>query len=257
MKRFYLQAFVFFTFSIGLTSSLLADENTAIESSAPAQPRFIVTQLWDDVHYLTTQPDFYFVTGGLALAPVVLSSDLARESGRWSALWGNSPAADRFFEFGEIAGDAAFPVALSTTSWAFGKVAGRRRFREFGSDLFRAQAINGLLTGLMKVGINRTRPDGSAYSFPSGHTSSAFTTAGVVYKHFGPHWGIPAYLLAGYVGVSRLQENKHYLSDIIAGGVLGSYIGYKIARHPEVSGGVKLGPYFHNGGIGLKIKYRF
>jgi len=101
------------------------------------------------------------------------------------------------------------------------------------SDLLRAQAINGILTLSLKGIINRPRPDGAPYSFPSGHTSTSFATAAVIYRHFGWKWGLPAAAAATYVGLSRLQENKHYLSDVIAGAVLGGYVGYKVAGRPS------------------------
>lgn len=58
------------------------------------------------------------------------------------------------------------------------------------------------------------------YAFPSGHTSSAFAAAGVGVKHYGWKWGALAEAAALYVGLSRLQENKHYVSDVIGGAVL-------------------------------------
>src|SRR5262249_34019131 len=69
-----------------------------------------------------------------------------------------------------------------------------------------------------KHAVGRTRPDGSNnMSFPSGHTSNAFAMATVAEYHFGPKVGIPAYLAASLIGASRIQSNKHYLSDVVAG----------------------------------------
>ena len=46
-----------------------------------------------------------------------------------------------------------------------------------GSDLIRGQILNGIFTTTLKFAANRTRPTGSAYSFPSGHASATFTSA--------------------------------------------------------------------------------
>ena len=43
-----------------------------------------------------------------------------------------------------------------------------------GGELLRAQLINAGLTHGVKFIVNRERPDGGSYSFPSGHTGVAF-----------------------------------------------------------------------------------
>lgn len=62
------------------------------------------------------------------------------------------------------------------------------------------------------------------YSFPSGHTLSAFIGATVLccYKR---SWGIPALILAGLIAFSRLYLYVHFPSDVLAGLVLGVVIG--------------------------------
>lgn len=39
--------------------------------------------------------------------------------------------------------------------------------------------------------------------------------------------------MASYVGISRLQENMHYLSDFIAGAIVGTYVFYKIINRKD------------------------
>jgi membrane-associated phospholipid phosphatase len=57
-------------------------------------------------------------------------------------------------------------------------------------------------------------------SFPSGHAQTAFTLATALTILF-PRWGIPAFLIAGAVGISRIILTSHYLSDVIAGAGVG------------------------------------
>ena len=78
-----------------------------------------------------------------------------------------------------------------------------------------------ILTHSLKRTINKVRPNGSDYSFPSGHTSAAFTGAAFIDKNYGLKYGIPAYLLASYVGWSRVYANKHDYADVIGGAVIG------------------------------------
>ena len=78
------------------------------------------------------------------------------------------------------------------------------------------------LTHGLKRSINKTRPSGGNYSFPSGHTSNAFTQAAFLQKRYG--WesrSIFAYLLAGYVGWTRVYANAHDYWDIFGGAIIG------------------------------------
>jgi hypothetical protein len=113
-----------------------------------------------------------------------------------------------------------------------------------------SQAVNLLLTNIVKVAARRHRPwlsyrnfDSPFYehadretanqSFFSGHTSTAFTSASFHHrmlqrfrgKHFGDAevWGV--YLAAAVTGLMRIGADKHYLTDTVAGAVMGTLVG--------------------------------
>jgi membrane-associated phospholipid phosphatase len=101
---------------------------------------------------------------------------------------------------------------------------------KLGSDDFNyatsAIIANGLCTYGIKFITGRMRPDGAnRRSFPSGHTSSSFLAATIADDLYGSKIGVPAYLLAGLTGLSRIHDNKHYLSDVIFGASLGIALG--------------------------------
>src|SRR5262249_47177001 len=81
------------------------------------------------------------------------------------------------------------------------------------------------LTFGIKEATRRARPEGSGFSFPSGHTTVAFASATVLQRHFGWKVGIPAYGVATYVAASRVQMKRHYLSDVAFGAALGIVAG--------------------------------
>jgi len=82
--------------------------------------------------------------------------------------------------------------------------------------------VNGLVTYGIKFATKRIRPDGSnKRSFPSGHTSNSFLGATIIQNIYGTDIGLPAYLFASITGLSRINDNKHYLSDVIFGAALG------------------------------------
>ncbi|MFH1757811.1 MAG: phosphatase PAP2 family protein [Pseudomonadota bacterium] len=73
-------------------------------------------------------------------------------------------------------------------------------------------------TYAMKITFRKLGPgESDKYSFPSGHTTSAFSGASFIHTRYGYLWGIPAYLAAAFVGYSRVQADAHFLDDVIAG----------------------------------------
>ena len=82
---------------------------------------------------------------------------------------------------------------------------------------------SGITHGIKYI-INKTRPNGSPYSFPSGHTTFAFTNATVLFNEF--HETAPVLAYSGYVfsattGAFRMINNKHWLSDVLVGAGIG------------------------------------
>ena len=82
------------------------------------------------------------------------------------------------------------------------------------------------MTHAVKYSVKRMRPDGSTRnSFPSGHTSVSFASATVLQREFGWKVGIPAYAVASYIGYSRIEHKRHYLSDVVFGAAIGIVAG--------------------------------
>ncbi len=69
-------------------------------------------------------------------------------------------------------------------------------------------------------------PTPGEFSFPSGHTASSFAAAAVFYRYLPKKIGIPAIVLAGLIGFSRLYVGVHYPTDVIAGVVMGIFLSY-------------------------------
>jgi membrane-associated phospholipid phosphatase len=69
------------------------------------------------------------------------------------------------------------------------------------------------------------RPDNSDFkSFPSGHTTEAFAAAELMrleFKEDKPWLGYAGYLMAGATGYLRMYNNKHWISDVLAGAGIG------------------------------------
>ncbi len=104
--------------------------------------------------------------------------------------------------------------------------------------------------------IDKERPDGGHYSFPSGHTTSAFCGAAFLERRYGWKVGIPAYALAGYTGWSRVYAERHDWWDVLGGAVLGttcSYIFTKAYKKDNLDVAVNVAPKNYQFGL----VYRF
>ena len=91
----------------------------------------------------------------------------------------------------------------------------------------------GLTINAFKKTASVERPDGSSLnSFPSGHTATAFMGAELMmqeYKNESVWYGISGYVVATGTGLFRMYNNKHWLSDVVAGagiGILSAKAGY-------------------------------
>ncbi len=99
---------------------------------------------------------------------------------------------------------------------------------------------------------------GSDYqSFPSGHTTTAWSVATVIAGMYNDKPIVPVicYSLATLVGISRLTENKHWTSDVLVGAVLGYSIGRFVLRKHNKRFNVT--PIVSYDRIGVSVSYAF
>jgi hypothetical protein len=116
------------------------------------------------------------------------------------------------------------------------------------------------------------RPDSSNYlSFPSGHTSEAFASAELMrleYQETQPWLGVAGYAMAVTTGYLRMYNNKHWISDVIAGAGIGiastrlSYLIYdNVSSHfknkKKAKSNTLLLPSYQNHQLGFNLVKRF
>ena len=106
----------------------------------------------------------------------------------------------------------------------------------------------------IKFIVDKTRPSNGTQSFPSGHTSGAFSGAAFIERRYGWGWGIPAYGLAGLTAYSRVNADAHDTWDVIGGATIGTLSAY-IHTTPYRFGGkdLKVRPDLKDGYYGLKF----
>jgi membrane-associated phospholipid phosphatase len=109
---------------------------------------------------------------------------------------------------------AAMPVAV----WG-----DDRAFRA-AEECYKSMAISESVVSVLKYATNRRRPSGthsrSNSSFPSSHASTSFAAAAAIGSAY-PKARIPAYLIASLIAYSRVYNQRHYPTDVLAGAAIG------------------------------------
>ena len=183
--------------------------------------------------------------GGMAAGSALLDDDVDQ------ALRDGDP--NLFPAVGDQLGQAGVHFGVPLALYVAARTTGHSETAAFAVTLLRAQIANGIVTRSLKL-IPRPRPFQEVAtlghgSFPSGHTSATFATATVIHRRWGWRTGLPAYLLASYVGVTRLHNN-HYLSDVTFGAALGIATGLAVN---QPSRRVAISPIIVPGRAGVAI----
>jgi membrane-associated phospholipid phosphatase len=161
---------------------------------------------------------------------------------------------------GNTFGDWRMLIPATAAGYLAGEIAGSNAIK---GTVLRAGAAVALATGIstgLKYTVGRTRPDvagtniefrpfsGSA-SFPSGHTAAAFAIATAVADQTHDRWS--DYLLYGAASVtalSRINNNRHWTSDVLIGGLVGhlsaKWIGRKMGPVQVAPTGVSVNLQF-------------
>lgn len=148
-------------------------------------------------------------------------------------------------------------LMLSAGTYALGRLTKREGMADLGLHATEAIVVSGAVSGLLKFAIGRARPYlapgepgefgpggdefrpgrglGGYTSFPSGHTTAAFAAASAVSVELGrmnPHAGRIAtpFLYGGatLVALSRVYDNKHWVSDVVMGAAVGTFVGRRV-----------------------------
>jgi hypothetical protein len=144
-------------------------------------------------------------------------------------------------EFGRIWGDLPSPIVLFSGFAAYSLFTGDDWTRKVAYEIGQASLYAGGITFLLKFIIGRARPymeEGSAsyhpcssvfvqdyHSIPGGHAAAAFTISTVLSRNVKPVWlKVLFYMPAGLTVVSRVYQDKHWLSDCFLEAALGYFV---------------------------------
>ncbi len=145
-------------------------------------------------------------------------------------------------------------TAVAAGLYVIGRTSDNAHVEDIGLHSMEAIVLSNIVSGSIKIVAGRARPyvdvtkphdfqafrgfRGSDYqSFPSGHTTSAFAFATTISSELarwqpGTRWTVGPVLYTGaaLVGASRMYNNKHWASDVLAGAAIGTFVGTKVVR---------------------------
>lgn len=155
-----------------------------------------------------------------------------------------NPATNGMARVGNAFGNGKYVYPAMLATWVAGSALGSEGVRRASGHALVAATAAGLATTALKWTIGRERPstgfdsdhfDGLEFkdsSFPSGHTAVAFSIATSLSRDIkGPWDDVALYGAASLTGLARMNDNKHWLSDVVAGAAVGIFAGKWATRN--------------------------
>lgn len=183
--------------------------------NAQTQDSISIPKSKDKISYKQFIAPAALITSGALLINTALNDDLQSNANRF---FGEDfhTTADYFIPF--------IPVAQIYLGKTFG-FKPKNNLKQQTINIIVANAIGGTLFTSLKYTVKEERPNQSDdLSFPSGHTSIAFTNAALLYYEYKDSnlwYASSGFLFATATGVLRIANNKHYTSDVLAGAGIG------------------------------------
>ncbi len=168
------------------------------------------------------------------------------------------PLGKRATDFGAAIGYPVFLIPAMAGTYFAAHYARADEAQEFGLMGFEALTLAGLQTEILKLSVRRLRPDSTdRAAFPSGHTSASFALATVAASRWGWKVGVPACMLASFVGFTRMENGSHYLSDVVFGAGLGIVSGRAVFKQRQSSHPDRytFAPFIAPGGGGVTVAF--
>jgi len=161
----------------------------------------------------------------------------------------SDPAAvDRWSPYMEPFGNPYYGGSVALLAYLSGELSGQSEMANLSSTALQSMLTSGITVMGLKLLFHRVRPEeqigndpylfyGPSFrsdrlSFPSGHSAIAFSLASSISAYYDdPYYlAIPLYGLAGLTAWQRVYAKKHWPSDILMGGLIGVFVGRKIAH---------------------------
>ena len=185
---------------------------------------------------------------------------------------------DTIARFAQPLGNGRYVFPSLGLAYCYGRIFGDEKLERASLLGIESALVSSAVTGGIKYLAHKHRPlylaageddvpwsgpafDGEDLSFPSGHTTVSFAVATVMASEYRDHRIVPpvAYGLASLVAFSRVNDNAHWLSDVIVGAAIGHFTAEAIERvhGGNDNGRLSFAPVVDNRGAGLALSVKF
>ncbi len=211
--------------------------------------------LWDDTEATFTNPVSLVGFGLAGAAGIAIAGSGADDEVSDHTHKHGSQLNGFWDSVGDAGGNPWTHFAAAGAFYFYTLGAGDEKNYEVAQTLLNALMINGLVTESLKTAVNTRSPNGDPRGWPSGHESSSFCVATVMYEEYGPYVGVPMFAFASFVGYERIDARNHDFSDVVSGALIGMAIGHAVAKNHKMRiAGLELAPYVDDrGGVGLAL----
>lgn len=264
------------------TASPVSEPSAPIDRSDPSAPPAEVERLFsreygkllfDDARYILTAParwgrqewlTFSLATAGVGAA-LILDRPVQERIQR-----NRNGTTDRIAEIVEPFG-TYYSLAVLGGFYLTGAAFNNPKAEAVALDGIAASLIaSGIITPALKVAVGRSRPSegegaydfhpfGEGRSFPSFHATQAFAVASVIATHYDPVWVKgTAYGVAALVGLARMNNNAHFLSDVTAGALIGTSVGVATVEfNRQQRGAISFTPMIDRERRGMTVQFHY
>jgi membrane-associated phospholipid phosphatase len=163
---------------------------------------------------------------------------------RDGAIRSRSSTLTRAADAATLGGDGAIVIGASAGGYLVGAAVKDRWLRETSLMVGTTVVASAVVSSVLKAAVGRARPYTGAgngtfrpftfrdsyYSFPSGHSETAFALATVLSRRIGNTYAsVLLFGAAGSVALSRVYRDEHWLSDVVFGGSIAYFVGNSVA----------------------------
>ena len=236
--------------------------------------RAFIKKGWDDTKTLFTAPAHWdgrdWATFGVVTASVA------------ALFLVDEPVQEAFQDWNENAGTsgerisanflepwgAEYSLAVMGGLMGYGLLANNRKSQSTALLAGESFVLASLVLQIPKRLIGRARPNAADDPFqlngpfqgsalPSGHTTAVFAVASVIANQYShtPTVPIIAYSIATAAGLSRIYDNRHWLSDIVGGAALGIAVGNLVSSKHNNARRIVIVPFSSGKMQGLRLAY--
>ena len=248
------------TFTALINDSISISANTVftVSTPSPVYGRSLVKPFKDllvtginDVISIATSPARWDSTDFIKFPLILLGTYTLMVSDELTHKWISDDGRAKptpLMDFGTYFGESVVSQLAALGFGLYGVAFNDDEFLQIGLEIYESYFIANNINSIMKRTFGRTRPyenkgpyefnpfssgNNPAHSFPSGHSTLAFSLSSVIASHTkNTLLKILIYTPAVITAISRVYNNKHWLSDVFMGSAVGYLVGsYLVSRH--------------------------